>query len=124
MSKIRVEATPKHVRGLIDGQTVVDSKSAQLLYGAFRYAFYLFPREDINGEILYEQGENKAHKWLGTVRLCDLSVADRTLPGAIATFESADTGGADLSQLVGVRWDSMDNWFEESEEIFVHPHDP
>jgi len=67
MKKIRLEASPKRVRALKNGVTVVDSKAAQLLYGAFRYAYYVFPLEDIHGEILPDQYEDKPNKWLGSI---------------------------------------------------------
>ena len=29
-----------------------------------------------------------------------------------------------LRDLIRFEWDAMDGWFEEGEEVFVHPHDP
>ena len=30
----------------------------------------------------------------------------------------------DLRGYVAFKWDAMDGWYEEGEEVFVHPHDP
>jgi len=29
-----------------------------------------------------------------------------------------------LRDLIRFDWNAMDGWFEEDEEVFVHPHDP
>ena len=39
-------------------------------------------------------------------------------------FSQGHVGEADLQGLAAIRWGSMDTWYEEVEEVFVHPHDP
>jgi uncharacterized protein (DUF427 family) len=42
------------------------------------------------------------------------------IPGeAVVRFDDPDLAG-----LVGLRWEAMDEWFEEDDEVFVHPRDP
>jgi hypothetical protein len=44
------------------------------------------------------------------------------VPSAVTSFE-LDAAGA-LKGLVKLEFSAMDAWFEEDEEIFVHPKDP
>jgi uncharacterized protein (DUF427 family) len=30
----------------------------------------------------------------------------------------------DLSNFIAFDWNKMDGWYEEAEEVFIHPHDP
>ncbi|MBV8711681.1 MAG: DUF427 domain-containing protein [Solirubrobacterales bacterium] len=47
--------------------------------------------------------------------------ADVSLPAddAVRGFDDQD-----LADYVTVPWDSLDHWYEEDEEVFVHPRDP
>jgi len=124
MKNIHLEPSSKYVRALKRGVTVVDSQAAQLLYGAFRYPYYVFPIVDIHGEILFDQYEDKPNNWVGSIRQAALKVGDQLLNNAVGIYDNADIGTADLKGLVAIRWESTDTWYEEAEEVFVHPHDP
>lgn len=47
--------------------------------------------------------------------------ADVSVPpdGTLAEFDDPDLAG-----YVTVAWDSLEHWYEENEEVFVHPRDP
>ena len=52
----------------------------------------------------------------------DIVVGSRGAESAVTSYpESAKT---DLAGLLKIRFDSADAWFEEDEQIFVHPKDP
>ncbi|MBV9337518.1 MAG: DUF427 domain-containing protein, partial [Solirubrobacterales bacterium] len=48
-------------------------------------------------------------------------VADVSLPSGDAM---RGFGDPDLAGYVTVAWDAIDHWYEEDEEVFVHPRDP
>ena len=118
---MRLEATPKRIRAFYQGKTVIDSENALLLYGAYYYPYFLFPITDVNGEIMQDQAVEKPHRWLGTARQAGLRVNGTVLPDAVGLYDAA---AVDFTGLVAIRWKSMDTWYEEAEEMFVHPHDP
>lgn len=41
-----------------------------------------------------------------------------------ADVESRGFDDADLAGFVTIPWDAMEHWYEEEEEVFVHPRDP
>ncbi len=83
---LTLEPTPKHIRAIKDGKTVVDSRRAQMVRLPFPPPrTYAVPREDVQ------------------------------LPGS-CLVEAGD--------YVAVQWDAVDHWYEESEEVFIHPRDP
>lgn len=104
MNEVRIERTPKRVRALKNGLTVVDSQAARLLYGAFRYAYYIFPIEDIQAELLIDQYEDIDNKWLKTVRQIDLRLGGEILSKAVGTYVNSVIGTADLEGLDDDRW--------------------
>lgn len=84
----RFEPAQKRVRAVRDGQTIVDTNNAMLVWEHPYYPRYFFPAAD---------------------------VAD----------QSHDTSGiGDIEGYVALQWTDLDAWFEEDEEVFVHPRSP
>ncbi len=84
----RFEPAQKRVRAVRDGQTIVDTNNAMLVWEHPYYPRYFFPAAD---------------------------VAD----------QSHDTSGiGDIEGYVALQWADLDAWFEEDEEVFVHPRSP
>ena len=44
--------------------------------------------------------------------------------GRAATSRARGFADPDLDGDITIPWDSLDRWFEEDEEVFVHPRDP
>ena len=76
--------------------TIVDSRRAVLVWEpGKKVPIYAFPREDVR---------------------------PGTAPAAI--FPARGFADPDLDGYITIPWDSLDHWFEEDEEVFVHPRDP
>src|SRR6202008_3200598 len=80
------------------------------------------PREDVRMELLTPNGRTQhspsrgdAHNF--TVKGCDREVED-------AAWHYPQSPVQELRNLIRFDWNAMDGWFEEDEEVFVHPHDP
>jgi uncharacterized protein (DUF427 family) len=88
--------TSRWIRGMRDGRTVVDSRHAMLIWEpGKKVPIYAFPAEDV------------------TVSADDAS--------------SVGVRGVDDPELAGyvtVPWEALEQWYEEEEEVFVHPRDP
>lgn len=50
----------------------------------------------------------------------DIVVGDRRAKGAMTKY----SGDGPLSGLLTITFGALDAWFEEDEEVFVHPKDP
>jgi uncharacterized protein (DUF427 family) len=92
---IFVEPSPRWIRAVRDGETVVDSRRVKMLHQHGVLARYFFPRDDVRWE-----------------KLGDL---EPVTPPADAP---------QLDHHVSFAWDDLDAWFEEDEQLISHAIDP
>ena len=117
----RVEPAPRRVRGVVAGQTVFDTTRALYVWEWPNYPQYYVPLEDVARHLLVD--EDRAQKLqLGTARRHGLRVGDQHRDGAARVYGSdADPR---IAGTVRFEWEALDAWFEEDEEVFVHPRNP
>ena len=127
LSELRYAATPKRVRAVLDGQTVLDTRDALLVYEPRRVVpWYAVPPRDLHLD-LSERDPSPVpelrtpvlpphHNDWHTVPGRSLHMSGR---GEVA-FRPDDP---DLGGRVIVHWDPFD-WLEEDEAVVGHPHDP
>lgn len=108
----RIEPVRQRIRALFAGETVLDTQDARLVFEPKRIPSYLFPKSALNPALLEESGPGK---W-------SLRLGDRVAEGAITAYAGSDDPAH--QDLVSIKWDAIDNWFEEDEEVFVHPKNP
>ncbi|MEQ9350847.1 MAG: DUF427 domain-containing protein, partial [Alphaproteobacteria bacterium] len=60
----------------------------------------------------------------GTATYFDVVAGDRRTPAAAWTYGPPKAGSPDTRGYMGFDFHSMDAWFEEDEQIFVHARDP
>ncbi|WP_250030997.1 DUF427 domain-containing protein [Paractinoplanes maris] len=70
--------------------------------------------------IVDEQHERRLSR--GLTRRIGLKVGDVDRPMAARVYTESDLPG--LAGLVRFEWDALDAWYEEDEEIFLHPRNP
>lgn len=122
---VNLLVSPKRVRAVFNGTTIADSRRVLVLRGNHFLPIYYFPLADVLAEALRPSEHRERHEQGGIARTWDLSVGDRTAAGAAWDFEAPEP--ADLAALQGhvaFRWNAVDAWFEEDEEVFVHARDP
>jgi len=135
---LRYQPTPKRVRATVDGDEVVDSSRAVLLWEPKRIVpAYAVPAEDITAELVPAAPSREAQAamdGLGTRRVLspgrfrthttegeELTVRARAGDREAAAFRLADP---DLEGYVELDFDAFDQWLEEDEPIVSHPRDP
>ncbi|MDR0849668.1 MAG: DUF427 domain-containing protein [Propionibacteriaceae bacterium] len=120
------EYSERHVRGLIGDTAVVDSYSPLLVWEpGHAVPGYVYAREDVRADLLRPNTAkiNTKHTQVG--ERYDIEVDGKTYQGAAFTF---DVDG--LRDRIGFEWSRRDglpvveHWYEEDEEVFVHPRDP
>jgi uncharacterized protein (DUF427 family) len=116
-----VEPAPRRIRGMLGGQTVFDTSHAQYVWEWSKYPQYYIPLEDIRPNLLVDENHEQ-HLHRGTVRLHGLRVGQITRP-SVARLYTEDAIAA-VTGHVRFEWDALDAWFEEDEEVFVHPRNP
>lgn len=117
----RVERSAKRIRAKLGGAVIVDTERALLVWERRAYPMYYLPREDLRAELV-PTGRQEREPGLGKGDICDLRVGERVARAAAMLCESPEIDG--LGGHVRIIWDAVDAWFEEDEEIVVHPRDP
>jgi uncharacterized protein (DUF427 family) len=118
-----IEAVWPRIRGIAEGETVVDSADAFLLHETGRLPVYHFPLAQVRMDLLSESGEREDSA-RGPLAWHDLRIGSRSEPRAAWTYPSPAAGAPWLSGLVAFRWSAVDEWFAEAEQLFGHPRDP
>ena len=118
---LRVEPGAKRVRALFGGEVVADTTAPRLVWEKPHYPTYYFPAGDVRSRLLVDTGDTRGRP-AGTARVLDVHAGGRTAPGAAQRFD--DSPVTLLAGTVRLSWQAMDAWFEEDEEVYVHPRDP
>jgi uncharacterized protein (DUF427 family) len=118
------EESPRRVRVMFNGETVADSKRAKLLHETGHLPVYYFPREDVRMDLL-EESEHTTHcPFKGEASYWSVRVGDRISENAVWGYPEPIDSCPAIAGYVAFYWNKMDHWFEEDEEVFVHPRDP
>lgn len=119
------EPSERRVRGVKGGTTVVDSRRPILVWEPGKpVPLYAFPREDVRTELLRPAADPELGAHSGSQLFYDLVLDGETSAGAAWTFP-----GEELAPYIAFEWfraqgRGLDHWYEEEEEIFIHPRDP
>jgi uncharacterized protein (DUF427 family) len=116
-----VEPVPRRIRGFLGGLTAFDTTNATYVWEHPRYPQYYVPMEDVLPGLLVPEGHVQ-HSPFGTVESHGLKEGAeyRTREAKVVTDSPIDR----LKGSVRFNWDVLDAWFEEDEQIFVHPRNP
>ena len=116
-----VEPVPRRLRGYLAGQLVFDTVAATYVWDHVRYPQYHIPLTDTRGDLLVAE-DHIAHTRFGDATDHTLRVADTQRPRAARLFGADAPDG--VANTVRFTWTALDAWFEEDEQVFVHPRNP
>jgi uncharacterized protein (DUF427 family) len=111
---------PRRIRGWKAGETLVDSRSALYVWEWPSYPHYYIPRTDVKMDAFVEGADVRTPQGEGR-HLALLVGAVEHRPAARLITRSDIPG---LTDMVRIEWSALDRWFEEDEEVFVHPRSP
>lgn len=123
-TEVVIEPSPRRIRVQFGGEVVADSRNARLLHERGKLPVYFFPREDVREETLVEHSDTGRDPKKGPVRFQSVRAGGRTAERAARSYPETPAGCPDLSGFVAFRWNAMDAWYEEDEQVYVHPRDP
>ncbi len=116
-----IEPVPRRVRAMLGGQVVLDTTSALYVWEQPHYPQFYVPLADVvPGVLIDEDHPQKLSR--GTARKQALHVGSVQRPGGARVY--GDDALAGLAATVRFEWSALDAWFEEDEEVFVHPRSP
>ncbi len=118
--RVRIEQSAKRVRVMLGGEIVADTTNPLLVWEKPYYPTYYFPASDVKTELLAETGETKRSPSRGNASVYVVKAGGRE--GTAYTHHTPEI--PEIADHFVFVWDTMDHWFEENEEVFVHPRDP
>ena len=107
---------------MLGGQVVADTTDAAYVWENPSYPQYYVPRADVAPGALKETGTASRSPSRGTATHFSVLGGDRVAEDAAWCY--ADSPLEALRDRVPFDWWAMDAWFEEDEEVFVHPRSP
>ncbi|HEX6285933.1 MAG TPA: DUF427 domain-containing protein [Acidimicrobiia bacterium] len=118
--RVRIEPSQRRVRVMLAGEIVADTTSPLLVWEVPYYPTYYFPEADVRTDLLVETGEVRKSPSRGEAT--QYAVKVNGSEGAAYSFREPKID--ELGGHVAFVWKTMDHWFEEDEEVFVHARDP
>jgi uncharacterized protein (DUF427 family) len=118
--RIKIERSAKRVRGYLGGKLAVDSAQPVLVWEKPYYPTYYFPIADVRADLTPDGGAHSPSR--GEAVTYTVAVGNRRAEGGALRYP--DSPIEELRGLVRFEWDAVEAWFEEDEEVFVHPRDP
>lgn len=115
---------PKRVRVLAGGELLADSCRTILLRQPEGPPSYYFPQNDIRMTRLRPSEHRTYSPQHGHAGYWHVEVRGGVLENAAWSYTGTREEAPDLEGYIAFDWDSMDAWFEEEEQVYVHPRDP
>ena len=118
------EDSPRWVRVMFNGVTVADSKRIKLLHESGHLPVYYFPEEDVRMDLLQESDHATRCPFKGEASYWSVRMGDKVAENAVWSYPEPVESCPPISGFMAFYWQMMDHWYEEDEEVFVHPRDP
>lgn len=118
--RVRIEESGKRVRVMLGGEIIADTKMPLLVWEKPYYPTYYFPEADVRTDVLVDTGETRRSPSRGDATQYAVKVS-----GSEGTaYAYLEPKIEELAGHFAFVWNTMDHWFEEDEEVFVHARDP
>lgn len=120
--RVRVEPGGKRIRAFVGGELVADTTQPLLVWEKPYYPTYYIPETDVRTELLSPDGTVAHSPSRGDGHLFTVRAGGKDVVGAALRYEHSPF--EELRGAIRLDWSAMDAWFEEDEQVFVHPRDP
>jgi uncharacterized protein (DUF427 family) len=122
--RIQLWPSPKWVRVYFGGKYIADSKKTLLVREKGHILSYYFPRQDVCMDLLEKSGFQPELPGLGQATYYTVTAGGKQASNAAWSVEKTVAQADEIKGYVAFKWNQMDAWFEEDEQVFVHPRDP
>lgn len=116
--------SPRWVRAKAGEIIVADSKQMMLLRETGSLPIYHFPKEAVRQDLLMPSGQTKPSATKGKMVYHHLQLNGRLIERAAWHYEEPPEDGLDLTGYIAFRWEAIDEWYEEADQIYRHARDP
>jgi uncharacterized protein (DUF427 family) len=116
-----VEPAPRRVRAMLGGELIFDTTRALYVWEWPYYPQYYIPVEDVNRQFVVDERHEQRLRQ-GAARRHGLRAGEIDLPGTVRVFGQEAIDG--VGGTARFDWEALDAWYEEDEQVFVHPRSP
>jgi uncharacterized protein (DUF427 family) len=120
--RVKVEPAHKRVRAFLGGVLVADTTAPLLVWENPHYPSYYLPMSDVNRALLDDSTRTEHSPSRGEARYYHADAGGRRVEDAAWSYP--DSPIEELRDTIRFEWEAIDAWFEEDEEVFVHPRSP
>ena len=120
--RVRTEPSQKRVRIMFGGEVIADTTDPLLVWEGPHYPQYYVPHADVRSDALKPTSSTTRSPSRGTAS--HFTVTANGHDAVDAAWQYTESPIEALRDRVRFDWSAMDAWFEEDEEIIVHPRSP
>ena len=116
-----IEPVPRRIRAFLGGEKVLDTTRALYVWEWPYYPQYYIPLADVRRDLVIPEGHTQ-QTGRGVAEPHGLRAGGIHRPHAARLLSDSPIDG--LTGTVRFDWAALDAWFEEDEQVFVHPRSP
>jgi uncharacterized protein (DUF427 family) len=116
-----VEPVPRRIRAYLGGLAVLDTVRARYVWEIPNYPQFYVPVDDIRADALVAERRTEETP-RGVAEVFGVCCGEIHRGASARLFKESPVEG--LSGTVRFDWKALDSWFEEDEQIFIHPRSP
>lgn len=121
---IYFEDSPRRIRAMLGGETVVDSRHAKLLHEQGLLPIYYFPQEEVRMDLLVPSEKHTHCPYKGEASYWSVHSGGQVAEDAAWGYPEPLEDAPPLAGYIAFYWDRMDAWLEEDEPAIIHARDP
>jgi uncharacterized protein (DUF427 family) len=121
---IYIEDVPQRLRAVFNGETVLDTRRAKVLYESNIPGQWYVPAEDVRSDLLTPTETSTHCPFKGDASYWTLTVGDRTETDVVWAYPQSLGVIAVIKGMQAFYFGRMDAWLEEDEPVFGNARDP
>jgi uncharacterized protein (DUF427 family) len=114
----------RRVRAILGNETIADSVHTVMLLEQEHTPVYYFPPGDVRLDLMEPTTKRTHCPHKGDASYWTVRAGERVSEDAAWSYQTPIPGREHIAGYVAFYWDRMDRWFEEDDEVFVHPRSP
>jgi uncharacterized protein (DUF427 family) len=118
------QPTAKRLRVKVGGTFIADSRRAILLWETEHQVKYYIPLTDIRMDLMRPSPTRIVCPFKGEARHYTLALDGRAIEDIMWQHASPPAACPPIGDYGAFHWGKVDHWYEEDEEVFIHPRDP
>jgi uncharacterized protein (DUF427 family) len=122
--RIQTCPCPKRIKAAFDGIVIAESTDALILRETRHAPVYYFPRADVRMDLLERTDHATVCSVKGDASYWNIVAGKKTAENAAWSYESPISGAEKIAGYIAFYFKTMDHWYEDDDEIFIHPKDP